>query len=116
MHQALIISFALLIAGIAIGAGMLKTLLVRVVQFHFGVEPGVRNPEGRRRFRAFEWHCWKTYGCISAICSLQDFVGPPFNLFANLSGVVLPLQGCFALGVLGFGAAAVARLRNPFAY
>lgn len=116
MSQILAISLGVLIAALVIGATLLKAALVQICRLNFGVEPGVRDPEARRRYRAFEWYCWKAYGCGSAIYSMQEFKDPPFNWLADFSRVVTPIQWLLALAALVFAVAAVNRFRKPFAY
>jgi hypothetical protein len=116
MSQAIIISLGLLAVALGAAAAAVEALVVAAAKFHFGIEKGVRNPEARRRFKAFQWLCWQAYGFGSVVFSLQDFKGPPYNWLADLSGVVTPLQVLFGLVALGFGSAALQRLREPFAY
>ncbi len=116
MSQSIIIAIALLALMLGVAAALLETMIWAAAKFHFGIEKGVRNPEGRRRFREFQWYCWKTYGFGSAAYSLQDFKGPPYNWLADFSGVVTPLQVLLALVAAAFLTAAVNRFREPFAY
>lgn len=116
MSQAVIISLGLLAITIGIAAAILESIVIAVAKFHFGIEKGVRNPEGRRRFKEFQWYCRKTYGFGSAVYSLQDFKGPPYNWLADFSSVVNPLQVLLILFAASFLVAAVNRFREPFAY
>jgi hypothetical protein len=116
MSQAVIIALTLLVVALGIAAAALEATLWAAAKFHFGIEKGIRNPEGRRRFNEFQWYCWKTYGFGSAAYSLQDFKGPPYNWLADFSGVVTPLQVLLALVAVVFLMAAVNRFRQPFAY
>src|SRR5690242_4331579 len=116
MSQAVIIALALLAVALGIAAAALEAMIWAAAKFQFGIEKGVRNPEGRRRFKEFQWYCWKTYGFGSAAYSLQDFKGPPYNSLADFSGVVTPLQVLLALVAAAFLMAAVNRFREPFAY
>lgn len=116
MSQVVIIALALLAVALGIAAAALEAMIWAAAKFHFGIERGVRNPEGRKRFKEFQWCCWKTYGFSSAAYSLQDFKGPPYNWLANFSGAVTPFQVLLALVSAAFLIAAVNRLREPFAY
>ncbi len=116
MNQVLIIAIAMLIGALLAGAAILKGILIQVMRLHFGIERGQRDREAWRRFRAFEWCCWRTYGCVSAVLSLQDLREPPFTMLADLSGVVMPVQVAFGFAAVAFGVAAVNRFREPFAY
>jgi hypothetical protein len=116
MSQAVIIALAFWAVALGIAAAALEATIWAVAKFHFGVEKGVRNPEGRRRFKEFQLYCWKTYGFGSAAYSLQDFKGPPYNWLTDFSGVVTPVQVFLALVAAAFLMAAVNRFREPFAY
>jgi len=90
MSQVVLISLVLLAVALGASAAAVEAMVVAVAKFHFGIEKGVRNPEGRRRFKEFQRYCWQTYGFGSAAYSLQDFKGPPYNWLVDFSGLVTP--------------------------
>lgn len=116
MNQVIIIAIAVLLGALLAGAAVLKGMLIAVMRLHFGIERGRRDREAWRRYRAFEWCCWKTYGCVSAILSLQDLRGLPFSMLADLSGVVIPIQVCFTIAATILAVSAISRFRDPYAY
>jgi len=116
MSTLLAIAVAVLVGVFLAGVAMLKAIFTRMLQMHFGDEPGSRDREVRRRRREFEWYCWKAWGCFSGITSLQTLRGAPYSLLRDFSGVVTPAQAVLAVALLFFGAAPWSRFREPFAY
>lgn len=116
MSTFLVIALAVLFGVFLAGVAMLKAIFTRMLQMHFGDEPGSRDREARRRRKGFEWYCWKAWGCFSAITSLQTLRGAPYSLLGDFSGIVTPLQAILAVVLALFAWAARSRFREPFAY